>query len=111
MILLPVKNSQPLRLWDIMSKKILKVSFPEKCIGCDMCVFAAQRALGRVGFEGAPIRILKSDQGFLVHLDFLVSDLDIKDIARVCPTGVFTIEDAPEGQDPELAFSETDDGK
>lgn len=73
--------------------KVLKGTFPEKCIGCELCVLAAERLLGKVGIEGAPIKILTSQKGFNIHLDPSVNTLDIKKIAQVCPKACFTIEE------------------
>jgi len=76
-----------------MAKKVLKVPHKEKCIGCEMCVFAASRLAGAVGIEGSPIKILKSKKGFDVHLDPNVNDLDVEKIANICPKGCFSVED------------------
>lgn len=83
--------------------KVLKVTFPENCIGCEMCVMEAQKQIGKVGLNGALVRVLKSKSetglDFLVEVDPQVNELDIKKIARICPKSVFTIEE-----------KETDDG-
>ncbi|RJR26905.1 hypothetical protein C4561_03965 [candidate division WWE3 bacterium] len=74
---------------------ILKVTFPNKCIGCELCVLEAQRQLQKVGFEGSLIRVLRGrgDKGigFSVELDPRINKLDIKKLQTICPTGVFTI--------------------
>lgn len=80
-----------------MPKKILKAFFPEKCIGCELCVLAAMRELGKAGLEGSPIKILGGKGAYSIHLDPAVNDLSIKKIHDICPKGCFTIEDASEG--------------
>lgn len=86
-----------------MAKGILKVSFPEKCIGCELCVFAALRLQGKVGLATSPIRIMSSDKGFSIHLDPAVNDLDAKQIAKICPKGCFTLEE--DSEESSLNFS------
>lgn len=73
--------------------KTLKVKFQKKCIGCELCVFEAQKQLGKVGLDGSLIRILKSDQGneFFIELDPKITKLDIEKIRDICPKGVFEI--------------------
>jgi len=78
--------------------KVLKVSFPEKCSGCELCVAQAQRQLGKVGLEGSLIRILrdKKEDGslkFSIDLDPTVGQLDLEAIHKICPRGVFTVEE------------------
>lgn len=76
---------------------ILKAKFPERCIGCEMCVFEAQRQLGKVGLENSPIRIMhREGESFSVHIDPEANELDIEKIKSICPTLVFTIEEANE---------------
>lgn len=86
--------------------KVLKISFPEKCTGCELCVFEVQRQLKKVGLDGAPIRIFnnRKDQSGLTELSFKIdidpsiNALNLEKIANICPTNVFTIEevDVPE---------------
>ena len=45
-----------------MSSKILEISFPEKCIGCELCIQEAQRQIGKIGLDEAPIRIFNSNK-------------------------------------------------
>lgn len=71
--------------------KFLKISFPEKCIGCELCIAETQRQLGKIGLEGALIRILK-ENAFSVQIDPSVNKLTLQKIVESCPTGVFTIE-------------------
>lgn len=89
-----------------MVKKILKVSAPEKCIGCELCVFAVQRMLNRVGVEGTPIRILSSGSKFSIHLDPSVNELDVKKVSEICPKGCFSVEDATVDNGPEFEFKD-----
>jgi ferredoxin len=78
-----------------MAKKILKATFENRCNGCELCVLEAQRQLKRVGLTDAPIRILrdtsKSSVYFHVDIESDVNNLNIKEIAKVCPTAVFEI--------------------
>jgi NAD-dependent dihydropyrimidine dehydrogenase PreA subunit len=78
-----------------MAKKILKATFENKCIGCELCVLEAQRQLERVGLSDSPIRIFKdttqNNVYFHVDIDNSVEKLDFKEIMKVCPTGVFEI--------------------
>lgn len=71
--------------------KILKVMLPQKCIGCELCVFEAQRQLGKMGPEGAFIRIFRDTASFSIVLDPQVNTLDIEKIKEICPVGVFEI--------------------
>jgi len=86
--------------------KVLKASFEKNCVGCDLCVSEAQRQLGKVGLEGAPIRVFRNEDGkgisFTVDLDPSVNKLDIERIEKVCPALVFTLEDG-EAEHHELA--------
>ncbi len=77
--------------------KNLKVSFPQKCIGCEVCVFEAQRQLKKVGLEGSLIRIFrnkKEDKEFLeysIDIEPRLNKLDIEAIKNMCPTEVFEV--------------------
>ncbi len=71
--------------------KILKVMLPKKCIGCELCVFEAQRQLEKVGLEGAFIRIFRDGQNFSIVLDPQVNTLDVEKIKSICPKGVFEV--------------------
>lgn len=71
----------------------LKVSFPQRCSGCELCVLEAQRQLGKVGLNGALIRIFRKGVTFCVDLDPHVSKLEVSDIFSICPRGVFTLEE------------------
>ncbi len=78
--------------------KILNISFPEKCIGCELCIFEAQRQLQKVGIEESLIRVFRDDSGikFLIDMDPRINNLDINKIKRICPTGVFEIKEESE---------------
>lgn len=87
-------------------KKILKIKFPEKCIGCELCVFEAQRQLGRVGLDESPIRVFRNndntlfgDATYVIEMDMGVNELKIKEIQSICPTGVFEIEEVEDAQE------------
>ena len=90
--------------------KVLKVSFPEKCTGCELCVFEVQRQLNKIGLDGSPIRIFKNkeervllgDVVFTVDLDPKVNKNDLEKIKGICPTGVFTIEEVGKEQQEQL---------
>lgn len=77
--------------------KFLKVAFPQKCIGCELCVLEAQRQLNKVGLEGSVIRILKNKKAnsefleYHIDVDPRINTLDINKIREICPTGVFEI--------------------
>lgn len=79
-----------------MTKK-LKVSFPQKCIGCELCVLEAQRQLNKVGLEGALIRVFRNkEEGkefleYSIDVDPRLNSLDIESIKNICPTEVFEI--------------------
>lgn len=76
-------------------KRVLKAEFSNRCNGCELCVFQAQRQLKKIGIEGSHIRILRSKNqdvmNFSVDLDPRVNELDIEKIKAICPTLVFTI--------------------
>jgi ferredoxin len=82
--------------------KYLKVVFPEKCIGCELCVAETQRQLNNIGFEGALIRIFKEQKEggeglvFSIQIDPRVNELDLEKIKEICPTKVFSIEEQDE---------------
>lgn len=90
--------------------KVLKVTFPEKCIGCDLCVLEAQKQLKKVGLDGAPLRVFKNkeervllgDITFAIDLDPQVNNLKIDEIEKICPTGVFTVEKTEKPDDEQL---------
>lgn len=77
--------------------KYLKVSFPENCIGCELCIAETQRQLQKVGLDGAPIRVLKKQDtdtlAFIIEIDPRINNFDIEKIKEICPTQVFTLED------------------
>lgn len=81
--------------------KHLKACFPEKCIGCELCVFESQRQQGRLGFKDTLIRIFKQKKEGTVFLSFFldvdprVDSLEIEKIKNICPTDVFEIEEMP----------------
>jgi Fe-S-cluster-containing hydrogenase component 2 len=82
-----------------MAKK-LTVQFPEKCIGCELCVMEVQRQLNRVGLDDSLIRIfkrfdeVKKESRYEILLDPRVQETDIEIIAKICPTAVFSIEES-----------------
>lgn len=79
-----------------MARKILKATFEDRCNGCELCVMEAQRQLKKVGLSDSPIRILRDNTSsnlyFYVDLNgSLLTKLNINEIFKVCPTGVFEI--------------------
>lgn len=76
---------------------MLKVKFQSNCIGCDLCIFEAQRQFKKVGLEGSLIRVLKSKPQdakkveFYIELDPRINRLDVEKIAKICPKTVFEI--------------------
>ncbi len=76
-----------------MSRKVLKALFPERCIGCELCVMAAQRQFKKAGLDGSFIRILRQESGYSVDIDPQAGDLDVEKIKKICPTLVFSVED------------------
>jgi ferredoxin len=82
--------------------KHLKISFPEKCIGCELCVAKTQMELNKVGLDGALIRIFKERREgfnqlvFSIQIDPTVNKMAIEKIKEICPTKVFTIEEQKE---------------
>jgi ferredoxin len=87
--------------------KLLKISFPEKCIGCELCILEVQRQLNKVGLDGSPIRIFRNKEErillgevtYTIELDPSVGNLKLEGIKKACPTGVFTIEDVEKPED------------
>lgn len=87
-----------------MAKK-LRIRFPEKCIGCELCVFAVQRQLNKVGLDESPIRIFKNTEdsifgntNYVIEMDVSVDNLNLKEIVNICPTGVFEIEESTDNK-------------
>lgn len=86
--------------------KVLKIKLPQKCIGCELCVFEAQRQLERVGFDDSPIRVFRNTSKaslvdsteYVIELDSKVNELNLRNLVDICPTGVFSIEDEDEDE-------------
>jgi hypothetical protein len=78
-----------------MAKKILKATFENRCNGCEMCVLEAQRQLKKVGLSNSPIRILRDVAGsnlyFHVEIEDHIKSLNLEEILKICPTGVFEL--------------------
>ena len=77
-------------------KKALKAIYQDKCTGCELCVFEAQRQLKKVGLEGSLIRVFKDhDQKigttYRVVMDTNVNRLNIEKISKICPFKVFEL--------------------
>lgn len=74
-----------------MTKKLI-VSFPEKCIGCELCVLLAHKlAEGSLGISKSPIKVIKEGEKYNLDADEgRISDPD--KISDICPTNVFTVE-------------------
>jgi len=79
-----------------MAKKFLKATFENRCNGCELCILEAQRQLGKAGLSDSPIRILRdtttSNLYFHVVIDEeLLEKINLDEIVKICPTGVFEI--------------------
>lgn len=85
-------------------KKILKITFPEKCIGCELCVMEVQRQLDKVGLNGALMRVHKSrspdnlELKYSITMDPQINSLDASKLLDICPTGVFTLEEEEDNE-------------
>ena len=83
-----------------MKKKEIKTAYPERCIGCEMCVNECQHQLKKTGLEGSLIRIfrkkVKDDIVYNVDIDPRVNSINIENIKDICPQGVFSIEEENE---------------
>jgi len=79
--------------------KILKAVLPEKCLGCEMCVYEAQRQMNKLGLEGSFIRIFKENGRFSIVLDPQVNTLDVEKIKNICPQDLYEV---LEGENYEL---------
>lgn len=81
--------------------KILKPTQINKCIGCEMCLFEAQRQLKKVGLEDSLIRVFrkkvpeKQNLEFELEIDPRINILDIEKISSICPRNVFEIMEEP----------------
>jgi len=82
--------------------KILKPIQKDKCTGCELCVFEAQRQLKKVGLEESLIRVFrksspdKEKQEFDLELDPRINMLNVEKIASICPRQVFEVIDKKE---------------
>ncbi|KKU31982.1 MAG: hypothetical protein UX44_C0002G0015 [candidate division WWE3 bacterium GW2011_GWA1_46_21] len=76
-----------------MGKKTLRVAFPERCVGCELCVMEVQRQLKKVGLDGSLIRILREKSGYTISIDPKVDSMGIEKIKLSCPTLVFSLEE------------------
>lgn len=81
--------------------KILKPTQINKCIGCELCLFEAQRQLKKVGLEDSLIRVFrkkspeKQNTEFELEIDPRINILDIEKISSICPREVFEILEEP----------------
>lgn len=79
-----------------MAKKILKATFENRCNGCELCVLEAQRQFGKIGLSDSPIRVLRdvNSSNLYFHVvidDELLDKINLEEILKICPTGVFEI--------------------
>lgn len=83
-----------------MIKKEIKATYPDRCIGCEMCVIECQHQLKKTGLEGSLIRIFrkktKDSMQYSVDIDPRTNNLNIENIKASCPQGVFSIEETNE---------------
>lgn len=77
--------------------KMLRALFPEKCVGCEMCLMRMQMMLGKQGLSESLVRIFRDGKKFSVDLDPRINKLDIEEISKICPAGVFTVIEEKEG--------------
>ncbi len=76
--------------------KILKVKFPDRCNGCELCVLEVQRQLQKVGLEGSLVRVFadhaeNNETSFTIELDPRITNMDIQKIMDICPQNVYEI--------------------
>jgi len=77
--------------------KILKTTGNDRCTGCEMCVFEAQRQLKKVGLEDSLIRVFRGKDAdtnaikFDIEIDPRSNVLDIEKIASICPREVLGV--------------------
>jgi NAD-dependent dihydropyrimidine dehydrogenase PreA subunit len=79
-----------------MAKKILKATFENRCNGCELCVYEAQRQLGKIGLSDSPIRIMRDTNSSNLYFHVVIEEellekLNLEEIVKICPTGVFEI--------------------
>lgn len=85
-----------------MPKK-LKAIRNERCNGCDLCVFEAQRQLSKVGLDGSLIRIFRKKDPkseYLVHdieIDPRIGNLNILKIKQICPRNGLDVVEVDDG--------------
>lgn len=79
--------------------KTIKPTQQDKCNGCEMCLFEAQRQLKKIGLEESLIRIFRNKEsesgkvGFSVEIDPRINALNLEKISLICPKGVFEIQE------------------
>ena len=81
--------------------KTIKPAKEDMCNGCEMCVFEAQRQVGKVGLEESLITVFKkstaSDKpntdkvNYSLEIDPRISALNLEKISKICPRDVFEI--------------------
>jgi ferredoxin len=77
--------------------KILRAKFPNKCTGCELCVAEVQRQLGKVGIDGALIRVFRTKKEnseyleFRVEIDPRIKSMDMEMLLKICPNNTFEI--------------------
>lgn len=77
--------------------KLLKPTQLNRCNGCELCIFEAQRQLKKVGLEDSLIRVFRKKNpetqtlGFELEIDPRINILDIEKIESICPKKVFEI--------------------
>lgn len=80
--------------------KTIKATQTDKCIGCELCLFEAQRQLNKVGLEESLIRVFrqkspdKQKVDFEIEIDPRVNILDVEKIVSICPRGVLEIQES-----------------
>ena len=77
--------------------KTIKPTKIDRCTGCEMCVFEAQRQLKKVGLEESLIRVFRKKPednkkvSFGLEIDPRVDVLNTEKIVSICPRRVLEI--------------------
>jgi len=77
--------------------KTIKATKIDRCTGCELCVFEAQRQLKKVGLEESLIRVFRKKPednkkvSFELEIDPRVDVLNTEKIVSICPRRVLEI--------------------
>lgn len=69
---------------------LLRVSKPERCIGCGLCVLEAGKNYksNRISVSNSPIRVVGKPGNFKIIIDYGIP-IDSVQIEKLCPRGCF----------------------